>query len=153
MAAPKKTNFKNKKTKRFIPKNVAKYMGDPTEVLCRSGWETYVCKWADTSPQVISWGSEVVVIPYLDASTNKMRHYFVDFIIKLKNGNTLLVELKPLNQTKPPTGSKKSGITLEQTIAYVKNISKWGAALDYAEKNGMQFELWTKDTLVKLGII
>ena len=153
MTIPKKTNFKNKLTKRYVVKNASKYMGDPTIIFCRSGWEAWVCRWCDTSPQVVGWGSETVVIPYLDASTNKMRHYFIDFLIKLKNGKTILVELKPLNQTKPPTGNRKSGIMLEQTMTYVKNLSKWSAAIQFAEKNGFEFQIWVKDTLIKLGII
>ena len=44
-------------------KNPDKYLGDPSNVIYRSGWELAVMNWADTSPQIRKWGSEETVIP------------------------------------------------------------------------------------------
>ena len=37
-------------------------------------------------------------------------------------------------------------------MTYIKNESKWKAAKKYADDRGYHFEIWTENTLKKLGI-
>ena len=82
-------------------KNPDKYLGDPSNVIYRSGWELSVMNWADTNPSVVKWGSEECVIPYICETDKKIHRYFMDFIIKYKDGRTVLVEVKPAKETLP----------------------------------------------------
>ena len=55
---------RNYKQGLFSPRNPKKYMGDPTNIVYRSGWEKRVMDWADGNSNVLRWSSEEVVIPY-----------------------------------------------------------------------------------------
>ena len=48
----------------FKPQNPKKYMGDPTNIVYRSGWEKRVMDWCDANPNIKQWSSEEIVIPY-----------------------------------------------------------------------------------------
>jgi len=37
-------------------------------------------------------------------------------------------------------------------MTYAKNISKWEAATEFANRNGMTFQIWNEDTIKGLGI-
>ena len=70
-------------------KNPEKYTGT-RPITCRSGWEiSFVIKYLDITPNVISWKSENTIIKYIDINTNTTHRYFIDFtlIIKDINGN------------------------------------------------------------------
>ena len=49
---------------KFRPKNPAKYHGDPTNIIYRSGWELKYMAHLDSAKDVISWSSEEVIIRY-----------------------------------------------------------------------------------------
>ena len=49
---------------KYNPINTRKYMGDPTNIVCRSMWERKMCKYLDTNQNVLRWGSEEIAIPY-----------------------------------------------------------------------------------------
>lgn len=165
MAKPRLSRRVKTHKGKYTPKNVHKYFGDPTQIYYRSGWELAVCKWADSNKCVEVWGSEEVVIPYISVVDGRKHDYFVDFFLKIRKPNgstiTLLVDVKPANQTRlPPTQPGKVPGNLQerrtrmkQVIEYGRNASKWDAALKYAEKNNMKFEIWTQHTLRKLGIL
>lgn len=110
--------------------------------------------WCDKSDAVTKWNSEDLIVPYLCPTDNRMHRYYVDFIIKLKTGRVLIVELKPDVQTRPPVQKKKklTKSYLDQTLAYIKNEAKWKAARQYCEKNNYEFNVWTEFTLDKLNI-
>ena len=42
---------------RFKPKNPTKYMGDPTNIIYRSGWELKLMSYLDTHVNVLQWSS------------------------------------------------------------------------------------------------
>ena len=65
----------------FKPKNPKKYKGDPTNIIYRSSWECKLMIRLDEDPNVISWGSEEIIIPYRSPIDNKIHRYFVDFIV------------------------------------------------------------------------
>ena len=43
----------------------------------------------DENSSVISWGSEIVIVPYRSPADGKMHRYFVDFIIETRNKNKI----------------------------------------------------------------
>ena len=49
---------------KFSPKNYKKYKGDRTKIIYRSSWELRFMKWLDHNNNVLSWGSETVIVPY-----------------------------------------------------------------------------------------
>jgi hypothetical protein len=140
---------------RYKPTNVEKYAGDPNNVVYRSGWERSVMKWCDTSPQVVQWVSEEIIIPYICETDNRPHRYFMDFLIKFKDGRTVLVEVKPAKETIPPkTGKGRSRRTiLNEGMTYIKNQSKWKAAQEYALDRGWHFEIWTEKELTAMGLL
>lgn len=138
------------KVKKFRPKNPKKYMGDPTDIVSRSSWETKFFKRLDESSNVIGWNSEVIVVPYLSPIDNKMHRYFVDVLVAAKNqaGETVvtLIEIKPYAQTKPPknTKTKKPERLLTETKTYIVNQAKWKAATAYCASKGWIFKIVTE---------
>jgi hypothetical protein len=137
----------------FRPKNIHKYEGDHRNIKYRSLWEYKTLKWCDENPDVVSYSSEEVIIPYRCATDNKYHRYFMDLKIKFKNGQTYLIEIKPKKQTQQP--KRKSRITkayVNEVMTYAKNQSKWKAADELCKDRGWIFEVWTEETLKNLGI-
>jgi hypothetical protein len=134
-------------------KNIKKYEGDHTNVVYRSSWERTTFKWLDNNKDVIGWNSECVVVPYRCKTDGKVHRYFVDLFIRMKDGRTYLIEIKPDKQTRPPKKrSRKTKKYLTEVMTYAKNQSKWEAAQAYANKRGLIFQVWTENTLRDLGI-
>ena len=50
---------------RFTPSNPQKYIGDPNNIIYRSSWECKVMNWLDKNPDILSWASEELIIPYI----------------------------------------------------------------------------------------
>ena len=137
---------------RFKPKNPKKYLGDPTNIIYRSGWELKFMRFCDSHPNVIQWGSEEVVIPYISPIDGKVHRYFTDFIVKQLNTmgkkETLIIEVKPKSQTKPP--EKKSRVTkryLTEVKTWGVNQAKWKAADEFCKDRGWKFRIVTEDDL------
>lgn len=137
---------------RYKVSNPKKYKGDYTNVIYRSLWEKSAFKWCDQNPNVKSWCSEEVVIPYLYEVDQKYHRYFMDLKITIDN-RTILVEIKPESQTVPPTGQRRTKRYLSESLEYVKNRCKWKAASNYAKDRGWEFQIWTENTLQKMGIL
>lgn len=139
---------------KYRVKNPAKYAGDPDTVTYRSSWELAAMNWADRNPAVLEWSSEEVVIPYICATDLRPHRYFLDLRLKMENGETYLVEIKPSKETKPPSRKgKKRAKFLEETATFAKNSSKWAAARKFAERNGWKFVIWDENTLKRLRIL
>ena len=145
------------KDKRFYqgtykPVFPAKYIGSKFPYY-RSGLELKVFKILDHNPNVVKWGSEAAVIPYVSPVDKKIHNYFVDFIILLKDKNNndlkLLVEIKPYNQTIPPkvSNKKKKSTILYENIQYNINQAKWLAAKEWALRKGFIFLVLTEKDL------
>lgn len=94
------------------------------------------------------WTSEYP-IKYYSQVDRKIRRYFIDFIVKLKDERTLAIEIKPYSQTIPPViNKKKKKETLqEEILTYQINQDKWAAAHEWCEKNGFQFLILTEREL------
>lgn len=135
--------------RKYVPINPQKYVGDPTNIIMRSSWETKFAIWCDRNPSVIKWNSEETVVPYVCPTDNKWHRYFIDFKIQIRDKTgtlkTYLIEIKPEKQTKPPEmPSRKTKRFLLEAATYVKNEAKWNAALTFAKDRGWDFIIITE---------
>lgn len=138
---------------RWKPKNSAKYEGNSSNITYRSLWERQAFKWCDENPEISYWSSEELVIPYISKTDGRRHKYYPDLKITYTNGKTVIVEIKPKRQTKPPkTKSRKTPKYIKEVYAYGMNTSKWEYAKEYAKDRGWGFEIWTEDTLKSKGI-
>ena len=104
------------------------------------------------NPNVLSWGSETIIIPYQNPLTGRVSRYFTDFNITMRDKNgTLkkyLIEIKPHSQTLPPAQKNKRSKTLiRQQAEYIKNQAKWTAAEQWCSQKNMTFVILTEKHL------
>lgn len=138
----------------YKPTNRSKYKGNADNIVFRSRWEYMCFKWCDENSTIKNWSSEEIVIPYYYEVDKKYHRYFVDLKITFKDGTTILVEIKPDKETRPPKfPGKKTKRYLEEGMTYVKNMNKWEAAQSYAEDRGWKFQIWTENTLSEMGLM
>lgn len=138
--------------RKYTPINPQKYVGDPTNIIMRSSWETKFALWCDNNPSVIKWNSEETVVPYVCPTDNRRHRYFIDFRIQIRDKTgtlkTYLVEIKPDKQTRPPeVPSRKTKRFLIEAATYMKNEAKWKAATQYAKDRGWEFIILTENHL------
>ena len=137
-------NYKGK----FRPTNRQKYKGDITNIIYRSLWERNFMKYCDENKNIIEWGSEELIVPYISPLDNKQHRYFPDFYIKTKNGDKFMVEIKPKKFTKPPKPKKRiTKAYMHETKEWHRNQAKWKAARNVCEKLGWKFQIITEDHL------
>lgn len=139
----------------FKPKNKEKYKGNIDLIIWRSSWELRLMSWLDAHPDVIEWSSEEVIIPYISPVDNKYHRYFPDFKVKMRSSNgdieTVLIEVKPFNQTiEPIIQKKKTKRYVNEVLTYTINKTKWKAAEKYCKKMGWNFKIFTEN---ELGIV
>ena len=137
---------------RYTPKNPKKYKGDYRNIVYRSLWERKFMVYCDNSDNILEWGSEEIIIPYLSPWDGKLHRYFPDFYIKVKqsSGNIkkFVIEVKPKKQTKPPKPvHKKTKKWLSEVKTYGINEAKWKSAKEWCEGNDMEFKILTEDEL------
>lgn len=136
----------------FKPNNPQKYKGNPTNITYRSRWELILMQKFDAHPDVLEWSSEEIIIPYISPIDNRMHRYFPDFYIKRKGIDgkidCMLIEVKPFNQTKPPTILKKpTRRYITEVQQYGINTSKWKYAEAYCADRGWKFVIITEKDL------
>lgn len=137
----------------YIVKNPEKYAGDINNVYYRSSWEKSAFIWLDKNPDIVKWVSEEIEIPYKSAIDGITHRYYPDLLIKYKNNQVYLIEIKPKREVeKPKTKNRPKKIVVQETLTYAKNVSKWKAAHVYAQKNNWTFQVWTEDIMKGLGI-
>ena len=136
---------------RFQPKNPKKYNGNSSNIIFRSSWELRVMKYLDESPNIIWWASEELKIPYKSPIDNKIHRYFPDFVIRVKQKNgtekTLVLEVKPLSQTKMPKQRRKTKQFIAESATYAVNQEKWRAADIFCKEHGWEFKIITEKEL------
>ena len=137
---------------RFSPTNPGKYMGDYKNIIYRSSWEARIMDWLDRNPNVLQWGSEETIIPYISPVDNRYHRYFPDFVVKTRTKDnkvkTLMIEVKPKRQTIEPV--KKKRVTkqyINEVTTYAVNQAKWAAAREFCLDRGWEFMLMTEDHL------
>jgi hypothetical protein len=108
--------------------------------------------WLDEREDVLYWNSEEVIVPYKSPVDGKFHRYFVDFYVQIKKKDdtiqTLLLEIKPAKQTKPP--EKKKRVTkqyIQEVVTWGINEAKWKAANEYCLDRGWQFKVLTEHDL------
>ncbi len=142
---------------KYTPENPSKYMGDSTNIVYRSMWERRCMKYFDINPSVLQWASEEIAIPYYNTAQKKVRRYFPDFLIKVKDKNgqekTHLIEVKPSKDLRPPTNTqgKRKSTVLYEMKAYQMNRDKFASARKWCDEKGIQFDIWTEKHLKQKG--
>lgn len=136
----------------YRPKNPKKYKGDYKNIIFRSSWEEKFMKYCDTKQYILEWGSEEYVIPYRDPTSGKVRRYFPDFYIKVKESSgkikKYIIEIKPARQTKEPKiQKKKTKGYIYEVYTYAKNQAKWEAAKDFCDNRLWEFKILTEREL------
>jgi hypothetical protein len=136
----------------FKPKNPQKYKGDPTNIVYRSSWELKLMNYLDSHKDILTWGSEEIIIPYRSPIDNKIHRYYPDFIVTKINKEgkkeTALIEVKPLSQTKPP--KKQEKVTkkyITEVTNWGVNEAKWKAANEYCNDRNWTFHIFTENEL------
>jgi hypothetical protein len=138
----------------YMPRFKEKYKGkDYPRYL--SSWELKLFRFCDNNPDVLEWGSESIIIPYVNPIDNKVHNYIVDAVIKLKTKNGIkkfLVEVKPYKQTIRPaqrttkTNKVPKSLVYEQ-LNFIKNQAKWEYAKKWCAKRGYEFCILTEHQL------
>lgn len=153
----------------FVPKNIEKclnYNGrltkDVKKIQYKSSWERVFCNFCDKELNIITWGYEIIEIPYYSKLDNKTHRYIVDFILVLKdrsgNYKKYAVEIKPASQSavlddhgnvkfpKPPkkNTTKELNKWIEKYSIIQRNSEKWDSAREWCKKNGFEFKVVTE---------
>lgn len=134
----------------YTPKNIEKYIGKQLPRY-RSSWELKAFISLDNNEKVLKWGSESIIIPYIDSTRNNSTHrYIVDLFFEVQDINNnlhkWLIEIKPYNQSVPPkiTKRKSQQKLLQQQLIVEKNKCKWNAAIAFCKSKGWHFGVWTE---------
>lgn len=136
----------------FKPRNPSKYLGDSQNIIYRSSYEYRVMMYFDENPNILQWGSEELSIPYISPVDKNWHRYFPDFIVRArgKDGNTktILIEVKPSSQTKPPkAGQKPTRRYINEIMTWGINEAKWKAAQEYCLDRNWSFQIITEKDL------
>ena len=134
----------------FTPRNPNKYKGDAKNIVYRSSWELRVMKYLDEQPNVVWWASEELPIPYKSPVDQKVHRYFPDFIARIRQVDkeiTVVMEVKPFNQTQLPKQKRRTQKFLQEVATYAVNQEKWRAADLFCKEHGWKFMLITEKEL------
>ena len=140
----------------FKARNPGKYKGNYNNIVYRSRWELKLMMHLDEHPDVLQWSSEEVVIPYRSPIDGKLHRFFVYFFVKKRSPNgvveSVLIEVKPYAQTKPPEvkitkGQKPTRRYLNEVMTWGVNSAKWEAATEYCKDRGWKFIIMTENEL------
>ena len=139
-------------TGKYRPSNRQKYKGDPTQIIYRSLWERKFMQWCDKNENVLEWGSEEIIIPYISPVDKRVHRYFPDFYIRARTRNDgikkFVIEVKPKAQCSPPKPQRrKTRKFLNEVKTYAVNDAKWKAAQDYCKDRRMTFMILTEKEL------
>lgn len=104
-----------------------------TRPMFRSGYELQVHFWLDNNDEVEFYDYEPFQIPYYDTEGVK-RHYTVDFIVKFRNGDVLVIEVK-------------NNYNSEE---FLQN-GKYQTLSELCFEHGMKCEIWKNDKIKSLG--
>lgn len=135
----------------YKPSNPKKYIGNPNMIVYRSLWERKFMRYCDTNAKVLKWASEEIVIPYYNPVKKRMAKYYPDFymevITKENNKEKILIEVKPLKETKPPVYKRRTKNVLIAEAMYSQNQAKWAAAQEFCLDQGWTFKIMTEKEL------
>ena len=144
---------------KFKPKFPSKYIGDPKQIIYRSGLELKHFKRVDINKNILKWGSEEFYIPYFSPIDNKTHKYFIDLVLKIKKPDgsikTFLAEIKPsaqcpktINEDAPqPRQGKNKKSYLYRLHMWLVNKAKWEATRKYCKEHNFGFIFLTEKDL------
>lgn len=149
---------KNASRGKYTLKHPHKYDGNPNNVVWRSSWELKLINYLDKNSNVLSWGSEEVVIWYRKTvDNNKPHRYFVDFHATLKMSDEsikkFLFEVKPQMMTvvpELPKSGRKTKSYISTCLEVQTNLDKFAAARKVCKEQGWEFVIMTEK---ELGIV
>lgn len=143
-----KSGFKSNMKGFFKPKNPEKYKGNPTNIVYRSSYELKLMNRLDIDPNIVEWASEETKIPYISPVDCRRHTYFPDFVVKKSNGEVLMIEVKPLKETRPPVIPKKQTKKyINEVFTWGVNQAKWKAATEYCADRKWKFLIMTENEL------
>ena len=143
----------------YLPTNPGKVLTKGGELPAfKSKLEWKMMRYCDLNPAILKWCYEppFAIVPYFDKGAKKNRHYYVDFVLWVKDDTKpdkmrqVWVEIKPFEQTQPPKVKPKSRVTESQVFnikTYITNQCKWAAARKYCEARGFDFIVVTEKEL------
>lgn len=133
---------------KYEPKNPKKFV-NPKGIVYRSGLEFKAMRYLEDHSGVILIASEELAVEYYNPAKGDLARYFPDLIVKMKDKDgkikTVMVEIKPKSQSKPPKKNKKN--FLYEQVTWEVNQAKWNAAKAYCKKNGWEFMVITEDDI------
>lgn len=142
--------MRNTKKGIYTPINLSKYIGNQMPRY-RSSWQLKAFISLDKNDKVLHWGSEAIIIPYIDKTRNNTNHrYIVDLYFQIKDINGILqkwlIQIKPYNQSVQPKISKRKSPQklLQQQLIVLQNKCKWEAATYFCKNKGWHFGIWTE---------
>lgn len=151
-----KASIGNKKYHQGIYKlgNVNKYIGNPSDVVYRSGLEHEFMRFCDVASYVTKWGAEVMVIPYTDHEGNH-RRYYPDFYMEIATNDFFaryVIEVKPWQETQAPVVPEHATLTKMRSLEYQlkmyrKNVYKWTKAIEWSKSRDMIFKIITEKNM------
>ena len=123
----------------YKPINPNKYVGT-YPIIFRSSWEHKVMVMFDTNPNITSWASESLKIPYQNPFTGKYTVYVPDFVVTYVdakgNQKAEIIEVKPAKET-----FLEQAKSQRAKAAVALNTFKWAAAQAFAKHHGMTFRV------------
>jgi len=129
----------------YKPVNPGKYVGT-YPIYFRSSWENKVMQLFDNNPNILTWSSESIKIPYQNPFTGKYTVYVPDFVVTYVDakGNQIaeIIEVKPAKETfleKAKSQRAKAAVAL--------NTFKWAAAQAFAKHHGMSFRVMNEENI------
>jgi hypothetical protein len=129
----------------YTPVNPTKYVGT-YPIYFRSSWEHKVMQLFDSNPNILTWSSESIKIPYQNPFTGKYTVYVPDFVVTYVDakGNQIaeIIEVKPAKETfleKAKSQRAKAAVAL--------NTFKWAAAQAFAKHHGMTFRVMNEENI------
>jgi hypothetical protein len=84
-------------------------------------------------------------IPYYSGLDGKTHTYNPDYVVEMINGDVMVVEIKPYNQTIKPINENCWAYR-----EYIKNMYKWKAAKEMCDAKGYKFKILTEKTINQL---
>ena len=129
----------------YKPINPNKYVGT-YPIIFRSSWEHKVMVMFDTNPNISSWASESLKIPYQNPFTGKYTVYVPDFVVTYVdakgNQKAEIIEVKPAKET-----FLEQAKSQQAKAAVALNTFKWAAAQVFAKHHGMTFRVMNEGNI------
>lgn len=123
----------------------------------RSSYEYSFMLWCENNGNVKGWSSEPDTISYFCPVKKKQRSYWIDFIVYMQDGTSILVEVKDEKEKLAVQVFQKTYATLgtsEAKTSYIQsnriaanNFAKWQTATAYAKRKNMLFQVITQKFL------